>query len=171
MEAKARKGFFSSEDQRWATPQWLFNRFDEVFDFKLDPCCVPETAKCKTFFTPVENGLNQNWASVGNAFVNPPFSRELPLWIRKSYEESLKGIIVALLIPARTDTKAWHEFCFKGKILFIKGRITFEDQRKNVKKHNNPAFFPSALVIFGNIKNYQLKKLNDLGIIVERVIT
>ena len=31
----------------------------------------------------------------------------------------------------------------------------------------NPAFFPSALVVFGNTDNLELGKLNDLGVWLE----
>jgi len=105
MQDETRKRFFSSSDQTWATPPELFKRFDEVFSFTLDPCAHPTTAKCKKFFTKDDDGLKQEWHKIGNTFVNPPFSRELALWIAKSYEESQKGIIVAMLIPARPDTK------------------------------------------------------------------
>lgn len=170
MMEETRQRFFSSSDQKWATPVPLFNRFNEVFNFKLDPCCVPKTAKCDRFFTPIEDGLKQNWCEIGNAFVNPPFSRELRLWIQKSYEESLKGIIVAMLIPARPDTVAWHKYCLpNAKILFIRGRITFEDQRDKPMEKLNPAFFPSALVVFGDVFGYHLDKLNDLGFWVEKI--
>ena len=170
MNEETRKRFFSSNDQNWATPIWLFNRFNEIFNFKLDPCCVPETAKCNIFFTPSEDGLNQEWYKIGNSFVNPPFSRELSKWIKKSYEESLKGIIVCMLIPARPDTISWNKYCLNnGKILFIKGRIKFEDKRKDPIKKLNPAFFPSALVVFGNTQNLNLSKLNDLGIWVSKL--
>ena len=165
MKAETRLRFFSSEDQKWATPKRIFNRFDAVFRFKLDPCCVPKTAKCATYFTPETDGLKQDWHKVGNTFVNPPFSRELPLWIKKSFDESQKGIIVAMLIPARPDTQAWQTYCLPyAKILFIKGRITFEDQRDKPMEKLNPAFFPSALVVFGNTKDWQLENLEDLGV-------
>ena len=102
-----------------------------MFNFRLDPCAHASTAKCPIFFTKEIDGLKQDWTRIGNAFVNPPFSRELPKWIAKSYEESRKGIIVAMLIPARPDTQAWHFYCLPhAKILFIRGRITFLDQRE-----------------------------------------
>lgn len=164
MKDETRQRFFSSQDQKWATPKWLFDRFDEVFKFKLDPCCSDKTAKCTIHFTEKEDGLKQDWHSIGNTFVNPPFSRELPMWIKKSFDEAMKGIIVAMLIPARPDTQAWHTYCLRhGKILFIKGRITFEDQRDKPMEKLNPAFFPSALVVFGNVYGYNLHKVEDLG--------
>ncbi len=165
MNTEIRQRFFSSKDQKWATPKGLFRRFDNVFRFKLDPCAVEKTAKCKIFFTPKTDGLKQQWHKIGNAFVNPPFSKELYIWVKKSYLESKKGIVVVMLIPARTDTRAWHDFIFpNARILFIKGRITFEDQREGVKPHSDPAFFPSALIVFGELsKGYPIKELQDLG--------
>ena len=55
------------------------------------------------------------------------------------------------LIPARTDTKYWHEFIFPyaSEIRFIKGRLKFGNS-------DNSAPFPSALVIFSN----KIKELN-----------
>lgn len=52
-----------------------------------------------------------------------------------------------MLIPARTDTKAFHNFIL-GKateIRFIKGRLKFEINRKANK---DPAPFPSMIVVF-----------------------
>lgn len=74
--------------------------------------------------------------------MNPPYGRELPKWIAKGYEEWKKGKTVVFLIPSRTDTKFWHNYCMKAtEIRFIKGRLKFDDQE-------NSAPFPSAIVIF-----------------------
>ena len=49
---------------------------------------------------------------------------------------------VVMLIPARTDTKYWHNYVMKAsQILFVKGRLKFGDSK-------NCAPFPSAVVIF-----------------------
>lgn len=55
---------FSSDDMTWATPTDFFKRLDEEFHFTLDPCCVPETAKCDTYFTPETDGLSQKWGGI-----------------------------------------------------------------------------------------------------------
>ena len=69
-------------------------------------------------------------------------SKEIGIWIKKAYEESLKGSVVVCLIPSRTDTKYFHDYCMKAsKIFFIKGRLKFGDAK-------NSAPFPSAIVIF-----------------------
>ena len=45
----------------WTTPQDFFDELDKEFHFTLDPCALPETAKCKVFFTPEDDGLKQSW--------------------------------------------------------------------------------------------------------------
>lgn len=132
---------FSSKDQTWETPQNLFDKLDKEFNFTLDVCATDETAKCNNYFTPKEDGLIQEWK--GNCWMNPPYGREIGIWIKKAWEESKKGAKVVCLIPARTDTKYWHEYIFTyaAEIRFIKGRIKFGNSK-------NSAPFPSALVIF-----------------------
>ena len=133
---------FSSEDMTWSTPQEFFDKLNEEFNFTLDPCCVPSTAKCNIYFTPEVDGLKQSWEG-HTVFMNPPYGREINKWLRKAYEESLKGTIVVCLIPSRTDTKYWHDYCMKAsEIRFIKGRLKFGNSV-------NSAPFPSAVVIFG----------------------
>lgn len=132
---------FSSKDQTWETPQDLFNKLDKEFNFNLDVCATDKTAKCNKYFTPEIDGLAQDWKGI--CWMNPPYGREIGKWVKKAYEESLKEAKVICLIPARTDTKYWHEyiFPFAAEIRFIKGRIKFGNS-------NNSAPFPSAIVIF-----------------------
>ena len=81
------------------------------------------------------------------AFMNPPYGREIIHWMRKAYESSLEGAKVVCLVPARTDTKWWHEYAMKGEIVFLRGRLKFEGAK-------NSAPFPSAVVIFeGEVKH------------------
>lgn len=87
----------------WTTPQDFFDELDKEFHFTLDPCALPETAKCKAFFTPDDDGLKQSWGGQV-VFCNPPYGREVGKWVKKCYDESRNGAIVALLIPARTNT-------------------------------------------------------------------
>ena len=61
--------------------------------------------------------------------------------MEKGYGEYLKGKTVVFLIPSRTDTKWWHNYCMRGEIRFIKGRLKFDN-------YKNSAPFPSAIVIF-----------------------
>ena len=55
------KVLFSSANEVWATPQDFFDKLNDEFHFTLDPCALPDNAKCKNFFTPEDDGLSQNW--------------------------------------------------------------------------------------------------------------
>lgn len=136
------KILLSSGKDDWATPQDFFEKLDRIYHFTLDPCATPENAKCPIFFSKETDGLKQSWAGQ-TVFMNPPYSRgNQEKFIHKAYEESLKGALVVCLIPARTDTKIWHEIIFpNAKIEFLKGRLKFVGG-----KYGAP--FPSALVIF-----------------------
>lgn len=134
---------FSSKRHDWETPQVFFDELDREFHFTLDPCATPKTAKCKKFYTPAENGLLQDWSGE-TVFCNPPYGRELPKWIEKCAKESEHAKVV-MLIPARTDTIAFHKYIYnKAEIRFIKGRLKFRVDGKE----GDPAPFPSMVVIF-----------------------
>ena len=140
------EGLFSSKSNEWATPAQTFNQLDEEFHFNLDPCSTHENAKCERHFTIKEDGLKQDWGGGARVFCNPPYGRELPKWVRKCYEESKKGALVVMLIPARTDTAWFWDYIYgKAEIRFVRGRLHFNDAK-------NAAPFPSMIVVFDNRK-------------------
>lgn len=148
MEAKRVKTIdkilFSSSKDDWETPQNLFDRLNDEFHFTLDPASSDYNAKCANHFTIDNDGLKQNWEGEV-VYLNPPYGRQsTATWVRKAYEESLKpNTTVVCLIPARTDTKWFHEYILPfAEIRFVKGRIKFGDGK-------NSAPFPSMLCIFG----------------------
>ncbi len=122
----------------WATPQKVFDALHAEFNFTLDPCTDGTNAKCPVFFTPDDDGLAQSWAG-HTVFMNPPYSANAA-WMRKAYEESVMSTVVCL-VPARTDTRWWHEYAAKGEVRFLRGRLKFGDA-----KHSAP--FPSAVIVF-----------------------
>ena len=136
------KVHYMSKSNEWTTPPDLFNKLNLKYNFTLDPCCTKDSALCDKYYTIEDNGLIQDW-SEDIVFMNPPYGREIPKWIEKAYKESLKGATIVCLIPARTDTRYWHNFIFPyaSDIKFIKGRLKFGSG-------NAPAPFPSALVEF-----------------------
>lgn len=143
---------FSSNRQDWETPQEFFNKLNKEFNFNLDPCADSKNYKCDKYFTEKIDGLKQDWGGY-TVFVNPPYGREIGKWIEKAYIESKKGATVVMLIPARTDTKYWHDYVMQAnEIRFIKGRLRFVGSK-------NAAPFPSAIVIFKNVK----EKLKVVG--------
>tara|TARA_Y100000593_G_C4105908_1_gene235554 strand:+ start:90 stop:530 length:441 start_codon:yes stop_codon:yes gene_type:complete len=135
---------YSSKSNEWGTPQDLFDKLNKEFSFTLDPCATSENAKCDKYYTKEDDGLSKSWGGE-IVFMNPPYGREIGRWVKKAYEESLKGAVVVCLIPARTDTKYYHDYIFPyAKIKFIKGRVKFDNGTGEL----NPAPFPSAIVIF-----------------------
>lgn len=130
---------FSSETDLWSTPQDFFDKYNALYKFTLDVCANSDNAKCPKFFSTEDNGLEQNWSGV--CWMNPPYGREIIHWMKKAYESSLTGATVVCLVPARTDTKWWHEYAMNGDIEFIRGRLKFGDAK-------NSAPFPSAVVVF-----------------------
>ena len=132
----------------WSTPQDFYDQLDAEFHFTLDPCCNDENAKCLYRFTEKDDGLKQDW-STHTVFMNPPYGRLISKWVKKAYEESTRGVTVVCLLPARTDTRWWWDYCIKyGEIRFIKGRLKFKGKNKDGVTVNMPATFPSAVVIF-----------------------
>ena len=128
---------FSSKTDLWETPQDLFNKYDAVYHFAIDVCALPENAKCKRFFTPEMDGLKQEWTGV--CWCNPPYGRQIGMWVEKAVKSFAT---VVMLLPARTDTKWFHDWCLPyGKIEFLRGRLKFGGCE-------NSAPFPSMVVVF-----------------------
>lgn len=143
------KVFFMSQNMCWCTPQDFYDELNKEFSFVLDPAATETTAKCKQFFTPDTDGLTQSWDYGGAVFCNPPYGREIGKWVEKAYRESLTmEYPIVLLIPARTDTKYFHEFIYwKAEIRFIRGRLRFTDEYGNA---DAAAPFPSLLAIYNS---------------------
>ena len=142
MTNKQKQGLFSSATDEWATPQDLFDHYDAVYHFNLDPASTDENAKCEKHFTVADDGLHNDWGGY-RVWLNPPYGRSIGGWVRKAYEESQKpNTVVVCLLPARTDTAWFHDYCAKGEIEFIRGRLRFGGSRWN-------APFPSMIVTFG----------------------
>jgi phage N-6-adenine-methyltransferase len=138
-------GMFTSDADDWATPQDFFDGLDAEFNFTLDPCAYPHTAKCPQFFTKDDDGLAQDWH--GAVFMNPPYGRVIGHWVRKAYlAAQTTADVVVCLIPARTCSRYWHDYCMKAaEIRFVKGRLRFGCQQSD-KQDNAP--FPNAVIVF-----------------------
>lgn len=139
---KVNKGLMTSNTDEWATPLDLFNELDSEFGFTLDVCADDWNHKTPNYFDKETDGLSQDWQGV--CWMNPPYGRQIGLWLKKAHESSGWGATVVCLVPARTDTAWWHDYAAKGEVRFIRGRIKFVG-REGVK---DAAPFPSAIVIF-----------------------
>lgn len=133
----------SSKTDQWATPQWFFDELNNEFNFTLDPCADAFNHKCQKYYTKEQNGLLQDWGRE-RVFCNPPYGREIPLWVKKCSDEVCFGecSLAVMLIPSRTDTQWFHKYIYKqAEIRFIKGRLKFGDS-------SNSAPFPSMVMVF-----------------------
>jgi phage N-6-adenine-methyltransferase len=137
-------GLMSSRIPEWGTPGDFFRELDGEFGFDLDVCAVAvavaANAKCDRYFSPEQDGLSRPWS--GTCWMNPPYGRKIGLWIRKAWDSSRIGSVVVCLVPSRTDTAWFHDYCLRGEIRFIRCRLYFEGPTAD------RAPFPSAIVIF-----------------------
>jgi phage N-6-adenine-methyltransferase len=139
MSRDTMKVHYSSATPEWATPQWLFDRLNAEFHFTLDVCATPENAKCARYFTKEQDGLAREWTGV--CWMNPPYGRQVGKWVKKAFDQAADGVTTVCLLPARTDTRWFHQYCAKGDVQFIKGRLYFGDGEGR-------APFPNMIVIF-----------------------
>ncbi len=130
---------FKSLKQDWGTPKEFYDKLNEEFGFDFDPC-------------PKSNYLNGGSVNGKKLILlTPPYtSKEQDLFIKKGFEEWKKGKTVVFLIPARTDTKRFHDYLLPyAEIRFIKGRLKFEGAKFT-------APFPSMVCILRGSKRSKI---------------
>lgn len=148
----------------WSTPQELFDELDKEFNFTLDACAQPFNAKCKRYFSPAENGLEQDWKGE-TVFCNPPSGKKnFCQWVSKARTESLKKkTTVVMLLPVSTDSSWFKDYIYHKKgvtVRFLPERVKFENPTvpswiNGNKNGSSGSFRPSMVVIFkGNKKKF-----------------
>lgn len=151
-------GMMSSKTAEWATPWELFHELNRDFGpIVLDVCATSENAKCDRYLDAEVGGLVAGWAAhlAGNGacWMNPPYGREIGLWVAKAEQEARNGATVVCLLPARTDTRWWHDHIWDAEnheprvgviVRFLRGRVRFI----RADGTTGPAPFPSAVVVF-----------------------
>ncbi len=128
---------FSSATEEWETPADIYDSLNAEFGFTFDPCPLGGTADgTSTLFT--------LWRGQ-RVFCNPPYGPGIRPFLERAFEAE----VAVFLIPARTDTRWFHEIClpYATEIRFIKGRLKFGGSK-------NPAPFPSMIVVFGKTAQY-----------------
>ena len=132
--------FMQSQRIAWQTPAALFSDLHHEFDFTLDACAAYDIAQCPEFLTGLE-GLLTSWSG-HRVWCNPPYGRGLEKWLSKAALEAAHGVTTCMLLPARTDTRWWHDHAMNAdEIRFIKGRLKFGGA-----KYNAP--FPSVVLVW-----------------------
>ena len=118
---------FSSASEHWATPPDLYAALNGEFRFDFDPCQLGGG----------DDGLAANWGG-RRVYCNPPYGRGIGDWLAKAREADLS----VFLLPARTDTKWWHEHAMKAdEVRFLRGRLKFGGSKTG-------APFPSVVLIY-----------------------
>jgi hypothetical protein len=115
-----------SGNDKWGTPTKLYDELNQEFKFNFDPAPI-------SYKDGDPDGLLIDWGT--SNFVNPPYSGTAK-WIKKAYEEHLKGNKSVMLINVCTDTKAFHKYCYNKQnieIRFIQGRIKFINHNNEKK--------------------------------------
>lgn len=142
---------YSSKGQEWYTPLDLYRKLNDEFHFTTDPCAEPTNRlECKVFYTKLDDGLSKEEWPAGNVFVNPPYGKKGkgPEWVKRCVNHAAQGLgTVVMLIPARTDTRWFHDFIWQKpnvEIRFIRGRLKFDNPDHKL----NTAPFPSMIVVF-----------------------
>lgn len=83
------ESIFSHKNTVWSTPQEFFDELDKEYNFTLDVCATSENTKCKAFFSPEIDGLQQEWK--GTCWMNPPYGRAISHWVKKAHLEVSTG--------------------------------------------------------------------------------
>ncbi len=133
-------GMMSAVRTDWATPQTLYRMLDREFHFQLDACASAATATCEQWFG--ADALSLDWAPV--TWCNPPYGRAVGGWVEKAHREAQRGNTVVMLLPARTDTQWFHDYCVRHEIRFLRGRLNFDDKPNRL----GHCPFPSMVVVF-----------------------
>lgn len=131
----------------FSTPE-LFVKFVENtygVRFTLDAAADENNAKAPVWIDEKADALKQDWRGV--VWLNPPYGRNIPTFLERAIEMKYMCEMIVVLIPARTDTKWFHELVVPNAndVLLIKGRLQFIHD-STVK--NSCAPYPSMLVVF-----------------------
>ena len=143
----------------WLTPPEILTALGA---FDMDPCASQyqpwRTAVHQ--FTIDDDGLSRKWA--GRVWCNPPYGPHAEKFLKRMSEH---GHGTALIF-ARTETKAFQEYCWKraSGMLFIAGRLKF---RLPSGGTSGPAGAPSVLISYGHADQMTLEACGIAGYFVK----
>ena len=120
------KGCYLHNTDDWATPRELYEYL--LSESYIDPCPLHST----------EDNLKKVYPINSKIYINPPYSK-IAEWTEFIKNNPFSQRV--LLIPARTDTKYFHELMrLHPFIYFIRGRLKFGGSVSS-------APFPSLLLL------------------------
>ncbi len=136
----------SKSHDEWETPDSLFNKLNNEFEFNYDLACNSENCKCidgskidigknGLDFNPDEyrqNKVNKKIQSKDylTIWCNPPYNRiDKPKFIKKCFDLSQHPRVdtVVMLIPSKTSTGDFHDIILpNAEIRWLRGRPKFK---------------------------------------------
>lgn len=141
----------SSKKHDFGTPPAIFDPLNAEFGFDCDAAATAKNTKVPRFISPEDNALIVAWRDFGSRFfLNPPYGRALPKFLRKVVAELHEGALTVTLTPARMDT-AWMQseiFENAAECWFVRGRIVFDGAPLGKDGRRLGAPFPSLISVF-----------------------
>jgi site-specific DNA-methyltransferase (adenine-specific) len=148
---------FSKASDEWSTPQEFYDALHAEFHFLIDAAATSDNRKCRMYFGAdhavlgCRDALAVDWdvASSCPHWCNPPYSK-CREFVAKAAKERRRGVLTVMLVPARTDTRWFHDYVWDRErhrakhgieLRFIKGRLKFGGAIAG-------APFPSMVVVF-----------------------
>ncbi len=142
---KGHKVLTSKDSDEWKTPRRIISYLkDQGFKIGWDLACTHNNVikisrrACVNFNEFTIQVCKKSLDPDEVAYCNPPYS-QVRKFVQIIFESEIPCI---MLLPARTDTRWFHDFIYlkpQVRIEFLKGRLRFSDA-----KYNAP--FPSILV-------------------------
>jgi site-specific DNA-methyltransferase (adenine-specific) len=159
-DPNTRRVIHSSASDDWPTPPAFFAALQTEFGFVLDVCADRNNRKTPAYYgrdhdEPARHdGRYRDWAADaaelggGAVWCNPPYGRGIRVWMANAAAAARAGATVVCLVPARTDTRWFHDHVLAegAEVRFVRGRLKFGDA-----KHAAP--FASLLVIYRGAAN------------------
>lgn len=135
-------------NDEWETPDELFNKLNEEFNFTFDAACKTHNSKCSTGnnLDLSLDALEAPWhAASGSIWLNPPYSRNnIYPFMQKAYMESLKTDHAIVCLVRDDPTARWYKNWVDGKALVVrrlKRRVIFKNAKSSYP-------FPCCVVIY-----------------------
>lgn len=143
---------FSTGKDDWETPHALFDKLHAEFRFTLDLAANEQNHKVPRWIGPhsdiATDLLTYKVGRDAVCWLNPPYSRVQSQFVRKA---ATCGALVVALLPARTDTRMFHDVIWDEsrhaprqgvEVRLLRGRLKFVGAPSS-------APFPSMIVVFG----------------------
>lgn len=162
---------YTQKRNDYLSPPEIVNAALDMFgrtEFDLDVCCSMGNIPAKKYYIEgLQDGLTLGWGNLN--WCNPPYN-ECEKWVKKAAKEAKeKYHTTVMLIPARTETKYWHDYilyegCTKNpdvSVLFLQKGYKF----LNPETREPMGVFKNALALvtfWGYKEGFFARKFNTV---------